>query len=827
MNTKYISNWGRRLLAWMLVIFAPLIIAFVAFKGWQWDFSVPFVYNRNDDVWQLILTKWLLDNGWILNNPFLGAPDIAHGHYNSAAQASSLHSIIMKFIGVFVVDSVKVQNFYYFLNFSLISVTSYVACRILNVSRLFSVPAGILFSLGLTRLNAPYFAFISNYFMIPLAIVIVVWCAKGEYLSDDRKDIRTALLDLRKSKKFWLSLLIAFFVAISDGYYAFFTMLLLGLSSALVFFHKPSLRVVNGLIPLFFAGIIMGTALMEMSPLTQYRNAHHEEFFPGGIQDPSLTIHPFEAEVYASTLKTMLIPNLNHRVAWLARLGKYMTESGARSRSFGYGIQSQLGSITSLGFLLLLSLFLYPRWILGNKFVNNYSGTMQSSEAGTVLYMFAVMAGFIFICETLGGLGSLIAFVYPFIRAYERLSFFLIFIVLMSIGFFLTYYCSERIKNHPLTIIVVTLVTIIFLLDQIPVNLARSMELPHVKRFLAERELVHAVEESLKPGDMVYQYPYAQYMAPSPYYGMGSQAQMRSYLHSHYLRWSNGASKNSSVDIWHRNLAKLPPVELFSEMVIYGFKGALVDRWVVKDDEFHSVSNAAISIGANVQFENSTAEMAYFKFPDYGFHLFMDKDFKMPEQMLIHKDVPLDYAKLPPYINGDALKKFISTNSDKLSAAIYLKDVPGLLDKGMYSAMRSGLDENLDKAELLGDVNCANRPITYSPNNTAEIHLDLRNNSMTTRRLNFGLRPINLGYHILSLEGKLVSWDNGYRLKENLILEPGKEQSVTIPVASLGLNGIDGTKERIVFELLQEGNAWYGVNPRNKVCSLRLPSELY
>ena len=825
MFNKNIANWGKSLPVWLLVIAAPLIIAFVAFKGWQWDFSVPFYYVGRDDTWQLILTKWLLDNGWILNNAFLGAPDIAHGHYNSAAQTSSIHSIIMKFIGVFVADSVRVQNYYYFLNFSLISLTAYVSCRLLGVSRLFAVPAGILFALGLTRLYWPFFAFIPNYFMVPLAIVVVVWCAKGEYLSGEPKNFRATLHDLRNSKKFWLSLPLVFLVAISDGYYAFFTMLLLGLSSALVFFHKPHLRLINGLVPLFFAGLIMGTALLVMTPLTQYRNAHHEEFFPGGVQDPSLTIHPFEAEVYATSLKVMLMPNLNHQITSLAHIGQVMHESAAQPRKFGYyEISGQLGSLAGLGFLMLLCLFLFPKWILGNKFVNGNSGAAQPTEAGIVLYMLAVMAGFIFICETVGGLGSLIAFAYPFIRAYDRFSIFLIFIVLLAAAFFLTHALPEKTKNHPIAFIVVTFVTIIFLLDQIPVNLARSMELPHVKRFLAERELVHAVEGSLKPGDMVYQYPYAQYMDPRTYYGMGSQAQMRSYLHSHYLRWSNGASKNSRVDIWHRNLAKLPADELLRELAVYGFKGALVDRWVVKDDEFLTINSAALSVGADKTFENSTAEMVYFKFPDYGFHLAMDKDFKLPERLFIHKGVPLDYAKLPPYISGEALRNILYSKNEKIPEAIYLKDFPELLNSKLFSAMTIGLDANLGKEELLGDVNCADNPIAYTKTHEAKIRLDLRNNSQTPRKLNSGTRPITIGYHITNDKGKMITWDNGYRIKGSPILEPGKEQQVKIEVASLGLKDFDGSKNRIVFEFLQEGNAWFGVNPKNKVCSFQLPS---
>lgn len=806
----------------VLVTAIPLIIALAAFEALQWDFSVPMVYHKNDDVWQLILTKSLLDNGWFLNNPYLGAPGTATGYFNSAAQTSSIHSLIMKAIGLIVTDAVRVQYYYYFLNFSLISLAAYVSCRLLGVSRLFSASVGVLFSLSLYRLGMPYFAFISNYFMVPLGVVVAVWCAKGVYVDEGCTSIRAFLGGLKRSKKFWISVLIVLLMAISDGYYAFFTVLLLGLSSAFVF-CKGQGRFLNGLVPLAFAGLIIGAALLVMTPLTQYRNANPEEFFPGGVQDPSLTIHPFEAEVYASSLKVMLTPSLNHRVAWVADIGAKMRQSGAEARKFGYSVTGQLGTLASFGFLLLMTLFLFPRWILDNRFVNPSSGVTHADDPGVVLYFLAVSGAFLFVCETVGGLGSLIAFIYPAIRAYERLSIFLIFVTLLALAFFLTHVLTERSKKHPAAWIIVAIVTAIFLFDQIPVNLARSTELPHVKRFVAEREFVRAVEKEMKPGDMIYQYPYAQYMAPSPHYGMGSQAQTRSYLHSKSLRWSNGASKNSRVDIWHRNLARLPAEDLLRELAIYGFKGALIDRWVVQDDEYLSVSAAAQSIGGLKALENTSAEMVFFKFPNYGFHLEMDHDFQRPERMIIHRDVPIDYAMIPTYIDGGALRKILDSAQGNVGTLDFGR-YPEVLDLGTYLALRVGLDANLTSGELLGDVSCAEGGTLGASAADVEIGLALMNNSKVARRLNAGIRPITLGYHIVSTEGEVVGWDNGERIASSIVLVPGQQETVSFRIGDAVLREFGGKGNHIVFELLQEGNAWFGVNPENQVCRMQLPS---
>ncbi|MFK2904144.1 hypothetical protein ISP17_09210 [Dyella ginsengisoli] len=820
-NTKHLK--AVDLLTWLLVLVAPFAIAFVAFGGAGWDFSVPMVYGKYDDIWQLILTKSLLDNGWFLNNPYLGAPGIANGYFNSAAQTSSIHSVIMKVIGIFVSDSVRVQYYYYFLNFPLISFTSYISCRMLRVSRLFAVSVGILFSLSLYRLNFPYFAFISNYFMVPLAILVVIWCAKGAYLKGEAKSFKEVVLELKASGMFWLSVLIVFLMAISDGYYAFFTALLLGFASLVVVFQKRHRPFLNGLVPLFFAGLIISITLIMMIPLTQYRNAHPEEFFPGGVQDPALTIHPFEAEVYASTLKVMLTPNLNHRVHWIARLAEKMRQSGAPARKYGYGVSGQLASLASICFLLLMSVFCFPRWILENRFVNNLAEVPESGDPGQIIYILGLIAAFIFVTETMGGVGSLIALVYPFIRAYERLSIFLIFVALLAAALFLTNLLSRRVKNSPVTLLLVGIVTMIALLDQIPVNLARSMSSPDAQRFLAERTLVHEVESQLKPGAMVYQYPYAQYMAPSPYYGMGSQAQTRSYLHSHTLRWSNGASKNSAVDLWHRDLAKLGPVDLMDELVDYGFRGVLIDRWVVNDHEFAAVGDAIKSIGGRETAENSTARMAFFKLPDYGFHLQMDKDFQVPYRLVLHEDVPLDYARLPPYVDGDLLKEILQSYKGGLPKQLEFSKYPGLLDVPLYSTIVRGFVENVDQKKLLGDVDCVSQKVSDFSGPYTNIPLQLTNNSTFAWRLGAGSHPITLGYHVVDSEGAVVSWDNGFRIKSGLLLSPGKSQRVVLKIPSSDFQQYIGRDYRVVFELLQEGNAWFGVNSVNNACSMRLP----
>jgi hypothetical protein len=113
----------------VLIIGLPLILAVRMLGLWSWDLSIPLFYTNADDIWQLALTKVLHDTGWVLTNPYLGAPEVASWHHNAAAQTSALHSVLMLALSPFIHDAVQLQQIYYLLNFPLIVLTSFIACR--------------------------------------------------------------------------------------------------------------------------------------------------------------------------------------------------------------------------------------------------------------------------------------------------------------------------------------------------------------------------------------------------------------------------------------------------------------------------------------------------------------------------------------------------------------------------------------------------------------------------------------------------------------------------------------------------------------------------
>ena len=149
METLLLPFSPRFIILTICAVVTALLLGMLLMHVFRWDLSIPWDYPKlsQDQIWQLTLSKTLLDNGWILNNHYLGAPAFAQWYANPAAQTSSLHSVLMLGLSLFIHDAVKVQQVYYLLNFPLIALTSFLACRLLGLARIPSAAIATLYPL--------------------------------------------------------------------------------------------------------------------------------------------------------------------------------------------------------------------------------------------------------------------------------------------------------------------------------------------------------------------------------------------------------------------------------------------------------------------------------------------------------------------------------------------------------------------------------------------------------------------------------------------------------------------------------------------------------
>lgn len=795
---------------------APLILAIYVTGVVRYDLTIPLVYEGSDDVWQLVLTKFLRDTGWVLTNTYLGAPDIAVWKYHDAAQTSALHSVIMLGIFFFTDDAVKVQQIYYLLNFPLIALTSYVACRLIGISRLPAICVGFLFAFTSFRFADMMYAFLANYFMVPLALVPVYWIASGEFsaIADRSGNYSSRLKSFFTSRQFLLGLVFVALLATSDGYYAFFELLLLGFGFAIRVFRGALVRPLELLAPIAYVVAIIGVALLLASPLNSYRKAHTDEFFPNGVQDPALIKHPFEAEVYSSTLKMMITPQYYNRMPFLAEIGKKIVKTSDDALLFKKGASIvPLSGLCTIFFFIAIVLLMAPS--VDKAWIYRLS-TQNGKRNLSVFNSFLSISLFIFLCSIMGGVGTLVALVFPTIRAYDRFPLFLIF-TLLSAGAYVASLALDKIsgKSRILLIGAIVLVTALALFDQIPADSDRTSALSKNK-FLAERNFVHGVEASVAPGSMIYQYPHSQYLENSSYYGWGSFAHIRLYLHSKALRWSNGASKNSPVENWHLRVAALPMDEMINEIEAAGFAGIVIDRSVVPDDEYRQLAALLTSRGMTVT-DDAPSKLAFAKLSDPGFRLEYGKDFRQADKLIVTSRQNFDLNRLPRQIDRHAVSQLMQVGYVGEQLFTVERDVhPDVfidmnsIDEGAGSRAVAPL------SVMAGSLSCK------LPDHGSAVEVSVQNTSSFDWTLQSGNFPLSFGVHIKSATGEVIQFDDGTRfpLKKDappalgkrlgrIVIESGKTKTFVVPLSELSQSPLPKGAALAEFAMVQDGNAWF------------------
>lgn len=806
-NRSGFGGVGKMLMKWWplvgVVLYSTAMGCYLMHVG-SWDLSIPWSYAfpAYDDVWQLHLTKSVLDSGWILENSYLGAPAGAHWYINAAPQTSSLHSMLLWVLGLFIDDAVRAQQVYFLLNFPLIAALTYLAARTLKIGRIPSILVAVLFSFISYRFNTQFYSYLGNYFCIPLALIPVYWTVLGRFADEaDQRGSGSSFLGSLFGRTFLCAAACIVVVVLSDGYYAFFTLLLLGFAIGIRILRGDWRAPSRLLLPIGLVVLLIGLATVMMMPLKHYQNAHREEFYPGGVLDPVMVKHPFEAEVYSTSLKMLVAPLPGaHRVDVMAQIGNEMLATHNQVRKFEQGVVVPLGV---LGSVLLFLCF----GLIGVQAAGKAPAVMRGDEGGYLLRLIwssLALALFAFLCAIEGGLGTLIAFIYPSIRAYERFGVFLLLILYFGAAAAATAFMRAEHDRRSLLIRTAVVVIVAFLahLDQIPINAWRGKETDQ-RRFLAERSFVQKLEGELPAGAMVYNYPYSQYLSDNRYYGWGAYGQIRLYLHSKALRWSNGSGKNTAVERWHERMAALPVEQLLTEMAAAGFKSVVVDRMVVGDDEYEEFKLAAAKVGATLEQEDPESRLAAFMLKNPGYRISYDDEFDKPLFLdITNPDAISDDYPIATAINRTRLIQLLAARGKIGELHLTEKESPEVF-RSAGGAQRIG-DQKIDVAGLEGDIQC-------SVESGDTVLVTLRNDTNSPWQLNAGRLPLTIGVNLLAPDGSVLLWDPGLRINENVVVDEGQSVSLHFPMAGLRaqLSQAGLAKPAFArFGLLQEGNAW-------------------
>jgi phosphoglycerol transferase len=560
------ANWRPEAVTFLLSGLLCCAALIWVLQLWRADVRVPITYNYgpsprgglrqtngNDLTFECMLAKEIVDNGWPLHNPRLGAP--GEQDLRDFPLPDLVTFLSMKSLSWFGLSWGTIVNLYYFAGFLLATWSALAVLLHFGIARAPAVVAALLFAF------APYHFYrgewhlsLSAYFVIPLAGMLVLWVMLDERLFTVVRRGRFLMFPLPSRKG--AAALAACAMLGSDGaYYAFFTILLLMGAGLYRAFEGRGLRRAG--VAATLAGVIVLAAVLNLLP-----NIVH--ILLDGKNPEVAARLPAEAETYALKLTLLVLPIAGHRIPQLAALRA--AYNNAQPEINEATLAAALGAFSAAGFcFLLLSLI---------------AGCPRQRHRALIRRL-SLLNLSAFLIGTLGGIGSLVAWtMWSQFRAYNRIIIFIAFFSVMAVAALLDEIgqrWTHRGQYRWLYGSVLAGILLAGLFDQ--TSPAWVPPYQHVsEQYRNDAEFAAVVEGRLPPGAMVLQLPFVRFPEYPPPHSMGAYDHLRPYLHSVSLRWSYGAMKGRYWDAWQGDLLKRPAEEVVEAAAVAGFGALYVDR---------------------------------------------------------------------------------------------------------------------------------------------------------------------------------------------------------------------------------------------------------
>ncbi|MBE7212890.1 MAG: hypothetical protein INR65_17900, partial [Gluconacetobacter diazotrophicus] len=549
--------WLRRLVPYVVVAAVTTLALLRWFPPWHMDLRAPFNYS-GDGLQHLMYTKGIVENGWYLHNPSLGAPGEMDLREFPAVDA--LPGVITRALGLFTHDPALVANLLFLLSFPLAALGAFFACRQMGISAGPAGLAGVLFAfLPYHFWRGTAHLYLSCYFVAGPAVLAAWWVATGRLL--DRANGGGA-------GRLGLAAAICAVTATSGLYYPFFAGIILAAASVFALLRRRDWRSFaagGGLTVLIVAGI-----LLCLAPTLLYLRAH-----------PHLAASrraPGESEIYGLKLIQLLLPSEQHPLEVFRTAADNYRMAAPLVNENG---SSSLGALGALGCLGLLGWLLFrPRTRTMPEEISLPGTPPRLGETLDALGVFNAVA---LLYGTVGGLGTLFSFfVSPQIRSVNRFSVFIAFFSLAAVAACLDRWCVR--PDRPLAVRAagwagLAVLLALGLLDQAPRRPDIEGHRRTARVFRQDRDFFRQVQAAVPAGTMVFELPYEGFPEVRPVPDtLEVDTEFRPYVQTEGLRWSYGAIRDTPTDLWQQRVAAMPLPDEVRTLALSGFGGVLLER---------------------------------------------------------------------------------------------------------------------------------------------------------------------------------------------------------------------------------------------------------
>jgi phosphoglycerol transferase len=544
------SRLLRALMAGLLTITITFVAMWNIMRLKHANLTIPLQYS-SDALCVETLVKGLIEHGWYIENPSIGAPGKFQMY--DYPMADSLHFLIMKALSLVSNSFAVVCNLYYLLTYPLVAISALIVFRHFGVSLCPSLVGSILYAFlpyhfqrGMPHL------FLSAYYLVPPVVMVALWVFRSLEPEKPANDLQ-AIKRMLCNPRFLVSILICLAGSSAGVYYAFFGCYLLCVAGASACMLRRSLKPAVPTVCL--ALVVCLGCFANGYPSIRFWKAHGPNHEVGARK-------PAEAEFWALKISQLFVPIVGHRLKSFATME---TRYGAETSLFN--TNDYLGMVGCTGFFYLLSQLVRPRF------------ERRRDEMGHELAVLTIAS---LLLASVGGFGSLLSvFFVPSIRCYYRMAVYIGFFCLFGAVLMLDRLLRRYPRGFPSMIAAqgaLIILLVLGLMDQTAKCFAFNYEYARVE-YGQDQVFVKRIEEALPRSAMVFQLPYK----PFPESGvcphnLQDYELFRPYLNSSRLRWSYGAMRGREEDRWQAAVSAKPIRDLVRAVYDMGFRGIYIDR---------------------------------------------------------------------------------------------------------------------------------------------------------------------------------------------------------------------------------------------------------
>jgi len=524
-----------------------LVTVVLVMQLWRADLRLPFAYH-GEALYNGVLVKGILEQGWHLGNPALGAPtglDLR----DVPVSDNNLHFALIWPLRLVTSNYARAMNAYFLLTFPLTAVAALYVFRRFGLAVWPALGGSLLYAfVPFHFARGEQHLFLAAYYLVPLAVMVALWLMAGAVsLVDDRgqwswRPGRGTLI---------ASGIICVLLGSGGVYNAFFACFFFLVAGVVVALRRRRLR--DLALPVALVALTTAVLTAHYVPSILYLSRQGDT--------PAVRRSPVDAETYGLRISQLLLPTTGHRLSAVARFKDFVNWERGTNESDS----ASLGVIGSLGFLALV----------GGLLLRQPAAAWSAWRDVSILNLSAVLLG------TIGGFGSLVALlVSSKIRAYNRISIYIAFFSLLAVVMAADYlYRRHGQRGGRRLAFVVGLATLVGLgvADQtgrqaVPDYAMIAFDYGNDGNF------VERVEAVMPRGAMIFQLPAIAFPENPSVHRMHDYDHARGYLRSRHLRWSYGAMRGRDGEVWQQWVAARPARELVDTLAAAGFSGLYVNR---------------------------------------------------------------------------------------------------------------------------------------------------------------------------------------------------------------------------------------------------------